>query len=98
MDKAGARRSAAWIIAGALVATGVVVVIVGVLTPVAFGWFAYQPLAAATFAPATSGLFLSRTTIIGWLVLTIGLLIVAYLLGRRAGSAKRASAQHPEAH
>lgn len=96
MDKAGARRSLAWIIAGALVVAGLVVVIVGVLTPVSFGWFAYQPLAAATFTPGASGFFLSRTTFVGWLVLTAGLLFLAYLLGRRAGSARRASAQHPE--
>lgn len=75
----------AWAIAGAGVAAGAVVLIVGLLTPVTFGWFAYQPLADATFVPGAGGLFLSRITIIGWVILTIGLLAVAFLAGRRTG-------------
>lgn len=73
----------AWTIAGIVIAAGAVVLIAGLLTPVTFGWFAYQPLADATFGPGGSGVFLSRITIIGWVILTIGLLAVAFLVGRR---------------
>jgi heme/copper-type cytochrome/quinol oxidase subunit 1 len=72
----------AWTVAGIVIAAGAVVLIVGLLTPVTFGWFAYQPLADAMFVPGT-GVFLSRITIIGWVILTIGLLGVAFLAGRR---------------
>ena len=63
-------------------AAGAVVLVVGLLTPVTFGWFAYQPLADATFVPG-AGVFLSGVTIIGWVIMTIGLLAVAFLAGRR---------------
>jgi len=89
--QSGRTRRVAWIIASALVAVGVVVLIVGLLTPVAFGWFAYQPLSGAMFAPASSGVFLSRTTIVGWIVVTAGCLGLAFLLGRRSGEAQRRS-------
>jgi hypothetical protein len=69
-------------IAGIVIAAGVIVLTVGLLTPVTFGWFAYQPLADATFVPG-AGVFLSRITIIGWVILTIGLLAVAFLAGWR---------------
>ena len=72
----------AWTVAGIVIAAGAVVLIVGLLTPVTFGWFAYQPLADAMFVPG-AGVFLSRTTIVGWVTLTIGLLAVAFLAGRR---------------
>ena len=62
--------------------------IVGLLTPVTYGWFAYQPLADATFTPGGSDVVLSRITIIGSIVLTMGLLVLAFLAGWRA-SAKR---------
>jgi heme/copper-type cytochrome/quinol oxidase subunit 1 len=79
----------AWATAGILVLIGLVVLTVGLLTPVTFGWFAYQPLAAATFTPGADGVFFSRVTIIGCVILTIGLVAVAFLAGWRAG-AKRA--------
>jgi hypothetical protein len=50
---------------------------------VTFGWFAYQPASDATFVPDGGGVFLSHTTIIGLVVLTIGFLSVAFLAGRR---------------
>ena len=66
--------------------TGVVVLIVGLLTPVTYGWFAYQPLADATFTPGGNDVVLSRGTIIGSIVLTMGLLTLAFLAGLRAGA------------
>lgn len=78
----------AWTAAGIVIAAGAVVVIAGLLTPVTFGWFAYQPLADATFVPR-AGVFLSRITIFGWVILTIGLLAVAFLAGRRTARGRR---------
>lgn len=66
--------------------TGVVVLIVGLLTPVTYGWFAYQPLADVTFTPGGNDVVLSRVTIIGSIVLTMGLLALAFLAGLRAGA------------
>lgn len=73
----------AWVVAGVIVLAGAVVLIVGLLTPVTFGWFAYQPLADATFVPCGGGVFLSHITIIGWVVLAFGLVAVAFLDGWR---------------
>lgn len=73
-----------WAAAVVVAAAGVVVLIVGLMTPVAFGWFAYQPLANATFVPDGGGVFLSRLAIIGVVILTIGLLAIAFLAGFRA--------------
>ncbi|KJL45056.1 MULTISPECIES: hypothetical protein [Microbacterium] len=86
-----ARRRAllAWGVAVALAVAGAVILIAGLLTPVAFGWFAYQPLAHATFAPASAGVFLSPTTIVGMVVLAFGLVALAFLAGRRAGAKRR---------
>jgi heme/copper-type cytochrome/quinol oxidase subunit 1 len=80
------REVAGWVVAGIVAMAGLVVVIVGLITPVtaSFGWFAYQPLADATFLPVESGVFVSRVTLIGCIVLTIGLLTVAFLAGRRS--------------
>jgi heme/copper-type cytochrome/quinol oxidase subunit 1 len=75
------RAAAAWATAGFLALTGVVVLIVGVLTPATYGWFAYQPLADASFTPGGSGVVLSRLTIIGSIVLTMGLIALAFLAG-----------------
>ena len=77
------RSIIAWTLAGIATAAGAVLLVAGLLTPVTFGWFAYQPLADATFVPDSGGVFLSRITIIGWVILTFGLLAVAFLLGRR---------------
>jgi heme/copper-type cytochrome/quinol oxidase subunit 1 len=80
------REVAGWVVAGIVAMAGLVVVIVGLITPVtaSFGWFAYQPLADATFLPVASGVFVSRATVIGSIVLTIGLLGFAFLAGRRS--------------
>jgi heme/copper-type cytochrome/quinol oxidase subunit 1 len=80
------RAALAWATAGVLVLTGVVVLIVGLLTPVTYGWFAYQPLAETTFSPGGNDVVLSRVTIIGSIVLTMGLLALAFLAGLRAGA------------
>lgn len=74
----------AWAVANGVVGIGAVVLVIGLLTPVTFGWFAYQPLSDATFVPDGGGVFLSPTTIVGLVVLTIGSLTVAFLAGRRA--------------
>lgn len=77
---------AGWIIAGIAAVMGFVVIIVGLITPVTarFGWFAYQPLADATFLPVESGVYVSRVTLIGSILLAIGLLALAFLAGRRS--------------
>ena len=80
------RAAAAWAIAGVLVLTGAVVLIVGLLTPVSYGWFAYQPLADAAFTPGGGDVVLSRVTIIGSILLTMGLLALAFLAGWRTGA------------
>ncbi|HEX5859554.1 MAG TPA: hypothetical protein VFY91_15735 [Microbacterium sp.] len=77
------RESLAWMVAGAVVVVGVVATVVGLLTPVTFGWFAYQPLADATFVPGGDHVILSRTTAIGFVVVALGLLALAFLCGRR---------------
>lgn len=70
-------------------AVGVIVTIVGVLTPVSFGWFAYQPLASAPFALAGSGLFVSGVTVVGCVLLGLGLMGLAFLAGWRARGARQ---------
>ena len=60
--------------------------IVGLLTPVSYGWFAYQPLADATLTPGGNDVVLSRVTIIGSILLTMGLLALAFLAGLSAGA------------
>ncbi len=76
--------------------TGVVVLIVGLLTPVTYGWFAYQPLADATFTPGGSDVVLSRVTIISSIVLTMGLLALAFLAGWRAGAKRSPLIDDPD--
>lgn len=81
----------AWTITGILVVTGLIVLVMGLLTPVTFGWFTYEPLTDATFTPDGSVVFVSRVTIIGFIVLTTGMLALAFLLGLRAGVRRRPS-------
>jgi hypothetical protein len=50
---------------------------------------ALPPLADATFTPGGSGVFLSRFTIVGLIVLTLGMLAIAFLVGLRAGAKRR---------
>ena len=70
-----------WVIAGAIVVLGIVTIVIGLSTPASIGWFAYQPLANATITLGDSVL-LSRTTVLGFGVLTLGLLALAFLAGR----------------
>lgn len=87
-------RTGRWMIASAITAAlllaGATTIIAGALTPVSFGWFAYQPLADATFGPHGEAVFLSRTVIIGFTIFALGLLALAFLAGWRL--AKRQTA------
>ena len=83
------RKTVAWAIPGALAIVGGIVAVVGLFTPVSFGWFAYQPLADAAFAPGASGVFLSSVTIVGFVIVTIGMVALAFLAGVRAGANRR---------
>ena len=82
MARSTGREAVAWVVAGVLVLTGVVTVIIGLSSPVSFGWFAYQPLANAVFVPG-GGVFVSRMTIVGFAVLTVGLIALAFIGGWR---------------
>lgn len=79
--KTSATSIVAWAVAGVVIAVGVIMLTVGLATPVAFGWFAYQPLAGEVFTPGNGGVFVSRIAIIGWVILTIGLIAAAFLTG-----------------
>ena len=77
-----------WVGATVLVALGVITIVIGLLTPMGiatFGWFAYQPLADATFVPGGSAVVLSRVTVAGWVIFAVGLVTLAFLAGRAAG-------------
>jgi heme/copper-type cytochrome/quinol oxidase subunit 1 len=77
-----------WVGAAVLLAAGVITIIVGLFTPMgiaSFGWFAYQPLANATFTPGGSAVVLSPVTVAGWVLLAVGLITLAFLVGRFAG-------------
>ncbi|MBU4465302.1 MAG: hypothetical protein KKH75_05590 [Actinobacteria bacterium] len=84
MTQQSGRAIIAWVIAGMFVVAGVAVTTVGLTITTAFGWFAYQPLAAATFAPSGDTVFLSRTTVVGVVLLSLGLITLAFLIGWRA--------------
>lgn len=73
-----------WAAAVLVVAIGLTVIVVGMLTPVSFGWSAYQPLSDAAFIGDASGVFVSRTTVIGAAILALGLMVIAFLAGYRA--------------
>lgn len=75
----------AWTLAAVLVGAGLVMTIVGVLTPVSFGWFAYQPESSATFSPEGNVVILTRTAVVGSVVLGLGLIALAFLAGLRRG-------------
>lgn len=83
MTKRSARWIVGWVAAGAFILGGAAMIVVGAMTPVSFGWFAYQPLANATFAPGSDAVILSRTAAIGLAVFTLGLLVLAFLAGSR---------------
>ncbi|WP_314649830.1 hypothetical protein [uncultured Microbacterium sp.] len=75
----------AWTLAAVLVGAGLLMTIVGVLTPVSFGWFAYQPESSATFSPEGNVVILTRTAVMGAAVLGLGLIALAFLMGVRRG-------------
>lgn len=81
-----------WVGAGVIVAVGAVMIVIGLFTPMgaaSFGWFAYQPLADATFVPGGSAVILSRVAVVGWIVFAGGLVTLAFLAGRVAGRRSR---------
>ena len=67
--KTSATSIVAWAVAGVVIAVGVIMLAVGLATPVEFGWFAYQPLAGEVFTPGNG------------VILTIGLIAAAFLTG-----------------
>ena len=82
------RESVPWWVAGGLLFAGAVTIGAGLLMPVSaasFGWFAYQPLADATFVPGGNGVVVSRFTIVGSVIFALGSIALAFLAGRRAG-------------
>lgn len=72
-------------------------IVIGLMTPVTFGWFAYQPLSSASFVGDGSGFFVSRTTAIGCVLLALGIAGVAFLAGTRVGARSRRDDAAPEA-
>jgi heme/copper-type cytochrome/quinol oxidase subunit 1 len=67
---------------------GVVVLAVASARPVSFGWFAYAPLSDTTFTADGVHLF-STASLVGAVVLVIGLLVLAAWLGYRQGARRR---------
>ncbi|MBT2485199.1 MULTISPECIES: hypothetical protein [unclassified Microbacterium] len=94
--KRNRRAGIAWAAALVVATVGLTLLIAGLLTPVSFGWFAYQPLADATFTPGDAGIFVSRMTLNGAALLALGLIGAAFLAGRRAGAARAGTAREPE--
>lgn len=86
----------AWVAAILIVAAGLVVAMIGMATPVSFGWFAYQPLSGASFAFEDAGIFVSRMTVIGAFAAGFGLMCIAFLAGVRAGGTRRAHSDEAE--
>ena len=77
-----------WVVAAVLIAAGISMIVIGLSTPMgiaSFGWFAYQPLANATFVPGGSAIVLSPVAVSGWVIFTVGLITLAFLAGRVAG-------------
>jgi cytochrome c oxidase subunit 1 len=87
-------RGAALLWAGAaLVAVaGAITIVIGLITPMGaayFGWFAYQPLAGETFSPGGSAVILSRISVAGWVLFAVGMVALAFLVGRAVGRRSR---------
>ncbi|MEV5069171.1 hypothetical protein MRBLMI12_000734 [Microbacterium sp. LMI12-1-1.1] len=89
MAQPSGKERAGWVTAGVLLLAGAVTIVIGASTPASFGWFAYQPLADAAFAPGGDYVFVSRVTIFGFAALSLGLITLAFVGGWRL--AKRAS-------
>lgn len=90
------KTTIAWTAATLFVIAGLAATVVGLMTPVSFGWFAYQPLSSATFAGDGSGFFVSRTTAIGFVLLALGFITLAFLAGWRLAG-RRPDADAPNA-
>lgn len=73
---------------GAAVAIGVVILIAAPTQSATIGWYAYAPLAEATFSPGASGL-LSTPMSIGIVVLVAGLVGLAFSTGFIVGRRRR---------
>jgi heme/copper-type cytochrome/quinol oxidase subunit 1 len=85
MAKRTGREVIGWVAAGTLVVAGVITIVVGQSSPVTFGWFAYQPLADATFMPGGDAVIVARATVTGFVVCALGLVSLAFLAGWRLG-------------
>lgn len=72
-----------WIIGGALTAAGVVTLVVSQLTEPSFGWFGAQSGTDFAFVVGKTAMLPYATLIAGG-VLIAGLLVLAFLLGRRS--------------
>lgn len=80
-------KTIAWVVAITVATVGLGIVVVGASVPASVGWFAYQPLAGATFRGGVDGVIVNRLTLVGALILGLGLLAAALLAGMRAGAA-----------
>ena len=78
------------VLGGGLAASvvGVVVLVVASARPVSFGWFAYAPLSDTTFTADGVHVF-STESLVGAVVLVVGLLVLAAWLGYRRGARRR---------
>ncbi len=85
MSRPSARITIGWVVGAVLTAAGVVTLIVSQLTQQSFGRFAYQPATDFAFVVGKTAM-LPYPTIIGGGVLVAGLLVLAFLLGRRSAT------------
>ena len=85
MVQPSGKELAGWVTAGVLLLAGVVAIVIGMTSQPfgSFGWFAYQPLANVAFAPGGDVVFVSRTTLIGFAALSLGLITLAFVAGWR---------------
>ncbi|KQO47678.1 hypothetical protein ASG28_09515 [Frigoribacterium sp. Leaf415] len=67
---------------------GVVVLAIAGAQPVSFGWFAYAPLSDTTFTAEGVHVF-STASLVGAVIVVIGLLVLAAWLGYRRGVRRR---------
>lgn len=92
MAGSSSRAALLWGGAALVAIAGAVTIVIGTFTPMgvaSFGWFAYQPLAAATFSPGGSAVILSRIAVAGWVIFAVGMVALAFLAGRVVGRRSR---------
>jgi hypothetical protein len=86
MQRMPASLLVALILAGVLVVTGALVILLAPQASASFGWFAYQPLSDAVFFPG-GFIVLTQTAIVGGVLAIVGLIglaaVVGFALGRR---------------